>query len=320
MANVFEMFKDYVIESEDDIPQKYREEIEKRLSSGENTEQTKAFSIISGKRGKVILEENKIEDIFKSEQDLYFGHGTTGGEEVINSILEKGLMTVDSKEVKGYMATLTELMSTAILFGRGTETLFSDKKYLLDNWPHKGSRDVIIISIPEKYALRNTEVGLADLYKTFYTGSEEKGYKLRPEFIKGIYNADTHTFTPNDNFYQNLEIEQQERLFNEIKQQYIRLYAEHSQVAPEKAQKPLPLNETELEQAEIEWYKKQLERYRKDKTFDSQMLDTELYNMSAESRISDFNDTTYSIRNDAQQEMEEDKENTDEGWKLDDWE
>ena len=50
------------------------------------------------------------------------------------------------------------------------------------------------------------------------------------------------------------------------------------------------------------------------------MLDTELYNISAESRISDFNDTTYSIRNDAQREMEEDKENTDEGWKLDDWE
>ena len=60
VKGIIEMFKDYVIESEDDIPQKYREEIEKRLSSGENTEQTEASIIISGKRGKVILEENKM--------------------------------------------------------------------------------------------------------------------------------------------------------------------------------------------------------------------------------------------------------------------
>ena len=32
MPNIFAMFKNYVIESENDIPQKYREEIEKRLS------------------------------------------------------------------------------------------------------------------------------------------------------------------------------------------------------------------------------------------------------------------------------------------------
>lgn len=186
MPNIFAMFKNYVIESENDIPQKYREEIEKRLSSEEHTEQTETPEIISGKRGKVVSEESKIEDIFKSEQDVYFGHGTSGGEEVISSILENGLMTVNPEAIKAYGNTLRGLDSTTIVFGEGTDSLFNEQKYLLDNWPHKGSKDVVIVSIPRKYALRNTEVGLADLYEPFYTGSIEEGYKLRPEFIKGI--------------------------------------------------------------------------------------------------------------------------------------
>lgn len=320
MPNIFAMFKNYVIESENDIPQKYREEIEKRLSSEEHTEQTETPEIISGKRGKVVSEESKIEDIFKSEQDVYFGHGTSGGEEVISSILENGLMTVNPEAIKAYGNTLRGLDSTTIVFGEGTDSLFNEQKYLLDNWPHKGSKDVVIVSIPRKYALRNTEVGLADLYEPFYTGSIEEGYKLRPEFIKGIYNADSHAFTPNDNFYQNLEPEQQKKLFDTIRQQYIRLYAEHSTVSPEAVKKPLSLNETELEQVTIEWYKIQLERLRRDKTFQPDMLDADLHEIAGETLMSDFSDTTRSIRDDAQQELEEDRDNSEEGWSLDDWE
>lgn len=320
MPNIFAMFKDYVIENENDIPQKYREEIEKRLSSGGHTEQTETLEIISGKRGKVVSEESKIEDMFKSEQDFYFGHGTSGGEEVISSILENGLMTVNPEAINAYGNTLRGLDSTTIVFGEGTDSLFKEKKDLLDNWPHKGSKDVVIVSIPRKYALRNTEVGLADLYEPFYAGSIEEGYKLRPEFIKGIYNADSHAFKPNDNFYQNLEPEQQKKLFDTIKQQYISLYAEHSIVSPEAVKKPLPLNETELEHVTIEWYKIQLERLRRDKTFQPDMLDADLHEIAGETLMSDFSDTTRSIRDDAQQELEEDRDNSEEGWSLDDWE
>lgn len=320
MPNIHAMFKNYVIESEEDIPEEYREEIEKRLSSEEHTKQTETLEIIPGKRGKVVSEESKIEDMFKSEQDFYLGHGTPGGEQVISSILENGLMTVDPEATKSYMDTLRGLDSTTIVLGEGEDSLFSQKKDLLDNWPHKGSKDVVIVSIPRKYALRNTEVGLADLYEPFYTGSIEEGYKLRPEFIKGIYNADSHTFTPNDNFYQNLEPEQQKKLFDTIRQQYIRLYAEHSTVSPEAVKKPLPLNETELEQVTIEWYKIQLERLRRDKTFQPDMLDADLHEIAGETLMSDFSDTTRSIRDDAQQELEEDRDNSEEGWSLDDWE
>lgn len=314
------MFKNYVIESEEDIPEEYREEIEKRLTSEEHTKQTETLEIIPGKRGKVVSEESKIEDMFKSEQDFYFGHGTPGGEQVISSILENGLMTVDPEATKSYMDTLRGLDSTTIVLGEGADSLFSQRKDLLDNWPHKGSKDVVIVSIPKKYALRNTEVGLADLYEPFYTGSIEKGYKLRPEFIKGIYNADSHAFTPNDNFYQNLEPEQQKKLFDIIKQQYISSYVEHSTVSPEAVEPPLPLNETELEQVTIEWYKIQLERLRRDKTFQPDMLDADLHEIAGETLMSDFGETTRSIRDDAQQELEEDRDNSEEGWSLDDWE
>lgn len=320
MPNIFAMFKDYVIESEEDIPENYRKEIEERLNTEESSIQGDFSKIISGKKGKTISEERKIGEIFSDGQELYFGHGTSGGEEVINSIFEIGLKTVNPEAITAYSNTLRGLDSTTIAFGEGEDSLFSEQKDLLDNWTHKASNNIVIVAIPKKYALRNTEVRLADLYESYYVGSKEEGYRLRPEFIKGVYNSDSHSFTLNDNFYQNLEPEQQNKLFEEIKQKYIKLYAEHSMVSPEKVKSSLPLNETEIEQVSIEWYKKQLERFRRDKTFETQMLNTELHKMSDGARISDFNDTTHSIKDDVQQKMEEDKENTDEGWLLDVWE
>ena len=145
MPNIFAMFKDYVIESENDIPEKYREEVEKRLSSGEHTKQTETSEIISGKRGKVVSEEGKIKDMFKSKQDFYFGHGTSGGEEVISSILKDGLKTVNPEIIKAYGNTLRGLESTTMVFGKGSDSLFDEYKYLLDNWPHKDSKDIVIV-------------------------------------------------------------------------------------------------------------------------------------------------------------------------------
>lgn len=319
MPNINDMFKNYVIESEEDIPEEYREEIEKRLTYEESTKQTETLEIIPGKRGEAISEKSKIEDMFKSEQDFYFGHGTPGGEQVISSILENGLMTVNPEATKSYMDTLRGLDSTTIGFGKGTDSLFDEKKNLLDNWPHKGSKDVVIVSIPQQYALKNTEVRYADLYEPFYTGSVEEGYKLRPEFIRGIYNADSHAFTLNDNFYQNLEPEQQKKLFDTIRQQYIRAYAEHAIVPPDADEAHLPLNETELKQVTIEWYKTQLERLRKDRTFQPDMLGVSLHEIAGETTKSDFSETTRSIRDDAQQELEEDRDDSEKGWSLDDW-
>ena len=35
-------------------------------------------------------------------------------------------------------------------------------------------------------------------HEAFYTGSEEAGYILRPEFIRGVYNSESHSFIEND--------------------------------------------------------------------------------------------------------------------------
>lgn len=320
MPNIFAMFKDYVIESEEDVPEQYREEIEKRLSSEESTIATEEPDIISGKKGHIISSKSDIVNIFNDNEEFYFGHGTSGGEEVIDSIFEIGLKTVNPEAAKFYGNTLRGLDSTTIAFGEGTDSLFTEQKYKLDNWPHKAANNIIIISIPKKYTLRSSEVGLADIYEAFYVGSTEEGFRIRPEFIKGIYSADSQSFTPNDNFYQNLEPEQQNELFEDIKKRYIKLYAEHSVISPESVENPLPLNESELEQLEIEWYKVQLERLRRDKTFEPEMLDADLHEISGEVLMSDFSDATHTIRSDAQQELEEDKDNSEEGWSLDDWE
>lgn len=304
--------KNYFIESEEDIPIKYREEIEKRLEAGENIKEINHSEIISGKMGKVISEESEIEDLFKDDGELYLGHGTPN-KKVISSILKRGLRTVNSEDFKFYSNTLRGLDSTTISFGEGNKDLFAEQKELLNNWPHKNSRNIVIVSIPKKYALRATEVGWgADLYQAFYTENEEKGYSLRPEFIKGIYDADTKTFTSNENFYQNLESQQQESLFKEISQQYVRAYAEFSKISPEET--TLPLNDNELDEVTIEWYKMQLKNLRKDKKFDSEMLDTQLHEISEDLQVSDFHEITHSIKNHVQQE----KENINEGWLVDD--
>ena len=82
----------------------------------------------------------------------------------------------------------------------------------------------------------------------------------------------------------------------------------------------MPLNETEIEQVTIEWYKVQLERLTRDKTFQPDMLDENLQEITSETLMSDFDNATRAIREDAQQELEDDKDNSEEGWSLDDWE
>lgn len=312
MPSIYEMHKNYIIESENDIPQKYREEIERRLNLEKAIEHPETPSVISGKRGEVISQESELSEIFSSNQDFYFGHGTTGGENVITSILENGLMTVNPEAIKAYGNTLRGLDSTSISFGEGNSSLFSSQKDLLENWPHKESKDVVIVAISQKYILELTDVRYSDLYGAFYTGSAEEGYKLRPEFIKGIYNADSHSFTPNDNFYQNLEPEQQSNLFEDIKQQYIKLFAENSFVTPSEAKDHLPLDENELEQLEIAWYTEQLKKLRKDKSFETRIIE--------DVKVSDFNDAVRSIRECVQEELEEDREETNGNWILNDWE
>lgn len=317
MSDFIDIFKNYVIESEEEVPAEYKEEIEKRLSATAQESQVEAPKITPGKQGTVISDSAELEAIFKDDQVFYFGHGTSDNEQVITSILQNGLNTVNPEAAKFYGNTLRGLDSTTESLGEGTKTLFIEHEKLLNNWPHKYSKNIVIISLPKKYILTPFEIGVfADPYKAFYIGNKEDGFSLRPEFIKGIYNADTHSFTENENFYQNLDEKTQKELFEDVKKGYIKSYAEHSIVSPTKIDRKLPLNEEELEQLTIEWYKVQLKRLREDRTFDDQDVDSDLQEITGNTTKSEFEGATHWIKDDAR----EDGEELEKGWgKDEDW-
>lgn len=342
MPNFFDVIKDYYINSEEDIPKEYKEIIEERLKDAEEEKLPNEF--IPGERGNVISQEEEIGELFKDENKLYFGHGTPGGDETVELILKIGLKVKDPEAVRGYMDTLRGLSSTTIEWGTGKEDLFDLQKDMLNKWPHKNSDNVVIISAPKDFALYRPEVrGAGDQYEAFYLGNEKEGYRLRPEFIRGIYNSNRHDFVLNENYYENLPDEEQEKIFDEMKQRFIESYAENAILAPKDNERALPLNEKELEQASIEWYKIQLEKLRRDKEEKQKAYESKenevvfaddsvwigLDEISDDVKISDFDETTRVIKEDVQKGKEE-KENGDkygsfedkrienEGWSVDD--
>ena len=321
MQSFINMFKNYAIDSEEDIPAEYREEIEQKLSTEPKEIQFEATQLTPGKKGIILSENNEIKKAFSDNSVCYLGHGTTGDKTVLESILQKGLKTVNPKEIRAYGNTLRGLDSTTIVFGSGTDQLFEQEKVKLDNWPHKGSQNIVIVSLPKEYILRILDIGtFADPYKPFYIGSEERGFYLRPEFIKGIYNANIHSFMENANFYQNLDKETQKILFENIKTAYIKSYAEFSNVNPKETSKKLPLNEQEMEKISIEWYKEQLKKLREDKIFDEQNLDEELDDIFNEITKTDFEDTTRLVKDSAKEEGKDELHKKDDEWEIsDDW-
>ena len=318
MPSVISMFKNYEINSEEDIPIEYRAEIEKKLNNEPEELQLVASVQTAGKRGLVVSSTKDIGKEFSDESVYYFGHGTSGDETVLTSILETGLRTVNPKEIRTYGNTLRGLDSTTVVLGSGNDQLFEEEKGKLDNWPHKGSQNIVIVLLPKDYILSFMNIGtFADPYKPFYVGSEEQGFSLRPEFIKGIYNAETQSFTENANFYQNLDEEIQKKLFEDIRKSYIQSYAEVSNVNPREANEPLPLNEQEMETICMEWYKEQLKKLRADRTFDDQALDDGLHDMTDGMTKSDFENATRLVKDSAKNDRSDELNKDDDGWEVD---
>lgn len=314
MPRLMNFFKNYVINSEEDIPTEYRAKIEEKLSNEPKSIQLVASAQIVGKRGNVVSSNKDIGKEFSDENLWYFGHGTDGNEMVLTSILENGLKTVDEEKAHGNAGHLYGLDSTTIWLGAGNDKLFEKEKGRLDSWPHKAAKNIVIISLPNEYILSTMDIVVcADRYKAFYVGSKEQGFRLRPEFIKGIYNAETQSFAENANFYQNLNEEIQKKLFEEIKKSYIQTYAEASNVNPREANEPLPLNEQEMEVICMEWYKEQLKKLRADRTFDKQDLDDGLHDMTDDMTKSDFEDATHFVKDSARADR------TDELSRDDEW-
>ena len=283
------------IKSEEEIPEEYRNQLTTE------SEEIVSTPIISGEKGNVI-EEDEIADMFSDTQTEYLGHGTIGGEEIINLILQTGLKVKNPEAIRGYDSHLRGVDSTTSELGNGKTDLFSEIKEKLENWPHNDAKDIIIISIPKEYIVsQNSAILGTDRYEAICIGSEEQGYRLRPEFIKGIYNANTHSFTLNENFYKNLPQETKQQLLESVKQKYIQLYANRSILSP-KEDEYMALEGEDLEKLTLEWYKVQFSKL-KEKQARRQQFDDELFEICKDTTVTEFNGISEILRGEDQQEQ-----------------
>ena len=81
----------YVIKSEEEIPEQYRKVVVEMIRSEKRDELKYTGEIIEGKKGKSIKEEINIKEIFEDNDECYLGHGTPLGENIIDLILKEGL-------------------------------------------------------------------------------------------------------------------------------------------------------------------------------------------------------------------------------------
>lgn len=251
----------------------------------------------------------EIESKFSNEFNAYYGHGTgSNNPEKIESIFKNGLR-----------CSHEQLDFTTIPFGQGSPTLFEENKEEMNNWQHKDSKQIIIASLPLEY--HHLDVMGTPLYGKrqaafYYFVSQEQsnelgispGLYLKPEFIMGVYDANQKDFIYNERYYENLPEEEQEKLMDEIKKQYINILKESGFTFSEYAEILQVSNmKNPLTEEEIKEYDKEV--------FDSQMLEKQLSQIANNTKSSDFNETANAILNDAQKEQ---LESSLEGWSVDD--
>ena len=190
--------------------------------------------------------------IFSNEENIYLGHGTSvDNDKVIQSIMENGLRCSHGS-----------LYFTSVLLGVGGQIL-EEQQELLKNWPHNNSKTIAIVSLPRQYKIID-QVGTGTYNQGdaafYYTPSEEQRNNnpvltnssyVMPEFIMGYYNASNNTFTNNPRYYENLPLEEQEKLFEQVKENYFNVVSngwnidEYKEIA-EDLNFSFPLNDIEL--------------------------------------------------------------------------
>lgn len=246
-----------------------------------------------------------------NSQNRYYGHGIgIYDENVVKSIFSNGLR-----------CSHEQLYFTTVELGTGSPTLFEETQDMLNNWEHKGSKQIIIASLPNKYQLM--DISGTGLYgkgqSAFYNNitAEEAtnlniapGYYLKPEFIMGMYDTNTKSFLSNPKYYENLNKSQQDNLFNEVKKQYINLikdsgftFAEYSEIL-EEHHKENPLCKEEIEREDQNLQMELLTKSVKQSNIDS--IEQMLIKNVKENR--------------EKNELEEVVEEKDDEWGIDEWE
>lgn len=183
------------------------------------------------------MEQKEIENKFANEGNQYYAHGIgVYDKNVIKSIFENGLR-----------CSHNELYWTVLELGKGSDSLFREKEALMNNWGHKGSKHIMIASLPEVFHLLDV-MGTALFQKrhaAFYNNiSPEEASKLgispglylKPEFIMGMYDAEKKDFVVNDRYYENLPEEEQRKVLEDVKKQYIDIISNSGWTLAEYAQ------------------------------------------------------------------------------------
>lgn len=183
------------------------------------------------------MEQKEIENKFANEGNQYYAHGIGAYDKnVIKSIFENGLR-----------CSHNELYWTVLEFGKGSDSLFREKEALMNNWEHKGLKHIMIASLPEVFHLLDVK-GTALFQKrhaAFYNNiSPEEASKLgispglylKPEFIMGMYDAEKKDFVVNDRYYENLPEEEQRKILEDVKKQYIDIISNSDWTLAEYAQ------------------------------------------------------------------------------------
>lgn len=291
--------KGYYIDKEEDIPIEYRDAVEKAVAGYEH-EVVYSGNITPGKMGASVSDHDSVAQVFVDGDTFYLGHGTPGKAENIAAMIEDGIKVKTPTAARGYISTSRGIESMTDIFGNGDEGFYDKYRNSLDNWIHKFSKNIVIVAVPKKFKLDLRDVGgIGDVYEAFYTGSEEAGYTLRPEFIRGVYNSESHSFIENENYYGNLAPEDRDKLFDEIKQVYIEAYAKYSHFPPKESNAELPLDSEEIEEASVKWYAKQLRELQEDRERQALKPDTHRMDMKELTKnidIGGFNEASQNIR------------------------
>ena len=156
------------------------------------------------------LSKQNINEVLNNGSNAYYGHGTNGDMNIINSIFNIGLRCSHGSM---YFTTCT--------LGKGGE-MDDDIIKMLNKWPHLSAEKVVIVSEPIKYNIIDSpSLGTYHLTTNAYCYEiEGKGNYVMPEFLIGYYDAPTKTFNKNPRYYELLSEEEQKILFDKVKLNY----------------------------------------------------------------------------------------------------
>ena len=123
------------------------------------------------------------------------------------------------------------LYYTSITLGVGSQISESAQE-MLKNWPHKDSKNIVIVSLPLQYKIIDTGLTYNQGDAAYYYIPDESKRKefsltnspyVMPEFIAGYYDARNDSFISNPRYYENLPKNEQSNLFDKVKENYFNI-------------------------------------------------------------------------------------------------